>query len=354
MTDEITLPALPETLPVRDRHAGMAGLAAMSDEEFTARLAGLQRGQERLQRIHKTLMREGVDYGVIPGTPKPTLLKPGAEKLCVFYGLVADFSEQVDYARDGEDAPPIMVLTRCRLHLGDLDGPIVASGTGAANSWERRHRWRRGERHCPACGLVGAIIRSKEELGGGWIDWTKKGGCGAKFAANDPAITDQVVGDVENPDAFDLLNTLVKMSAKRALVDTVLRATATSALYTQDVEETAPAAPQAPQEARTAPRAAAAGKSAAPSPKAPESPDSDVADELGQSACQEPGCSRLLTAPEIRSSRKHFDGERWCQEHGRAALARQRAAAAAAVALEDELDERLAAEGLERGGGVNA
>src|SRR5919199_879142 len=39
----------------------------------------------------RTVMREGVDYGVIPGTDKPTLLKPGAEKLCTLFGLSSRF-----------------------------------------------------------------------------------------------------------------------------------------------------------------------------------------------------------------------------------------------------------------------
>ena len=32
-------------------------------------------------------MRANIDYGVIPGTKKPTLLKPGAEKLCRLFNL---------------------------------------------------------------------------------------------------------------------------------------------------------------------------------------------------------------------------------------------------------------------------
>ena len=35
-------------------------------------------------------MIDGIDYGVIPGTDKPTLLKPGAEKLNNLYGLAPE------------------------------------------------------------------------------------------------------------------------------------------------------------------------------------------------------------------------------------------------------------------------
>ena len=35
----------------------------------------------------KAQMTKDIDYGVIPGTRKPTLLKPGAEKLCRLFNL---------------------------------------------------------------------------------------------------------------------------------------------------------------------------------------------------------------------------------------------------------------------------
>jgi len=238
-----------ETLPARvnpQTDAGMASLAAMSEPEFEIRLAGLKRARERMKRIHTELLQEGTDYGVIPGTAKPTLLKAGAEKLVVFYGFAADFDETISYGEEA-NSPPITVVSKCRLHLGDLSGPIVATGCGAANSYERRYRWRRGERHCPACGMIGSIIRGKEELGGGWVCWAKKGGCSAKYASDAPAITEQTVGDVENSDPYDLLNTLVKMASKRSFVDAALRASATSGTFSQDMEETTP--PEAPRNA---------------------------------------------------------------------------------------------------------
>lgn len=219
-----------------DFRAGTAALAAMPDEEFELRLIAMRRGRERITRIHRELMDPDSDYGVIPGTRQPTLLKPGAEKLCDFYRLAAEFHPQIRYG-DGQATPPITVVTECRLHLGTLDGPVVNTGHGAANSWEKRYRYRRGERSCPACGKTGTIIKGKAEFGGGWICYVKKGGCGAKFPDQAPEIVEQPVGDVENPDPYDLLNTLLKMAEKRAYVDAALRATATSGLYTQDLDE---------------------------------------------------------------------------------------------------------------------
>src|SRR6185295_4560350 len=67
--------------------SGVMGLAFMGDKDFEARLVALKKGQERVRLIQRELMEKDEDYGIIPGTPKPTLLKPGAEKLCNVYGL---------------------------------------------------------------------------------------------------------------------------------------------------------------------------------------------------------------------------------------------------------------------------
>jgi hypothetical protein len=214
---------------------GALALAALTDEEFERRLNALRTGVDRIGRIQKALMTVDVHYGVIPGTRKPTLLKPGAEVLCLAYSLAADFTPERRIG-DGSTAPALSYVTRCDLHLGNLDGPTVAVGYGAANSWEARYRYRQAERVCPSCGQP-AIIKGKAEYGGGWVCFKKKGGCGAKYADRDVAITGQEVGQVDNPDPWDLDVTLAKMAEKRAHVDATLRATGASALFTQDVED---------------------------------------------------------------------------------------------------------------------
>ena len=217
---------------------GSYELAMLPEEEFEQRLAGLKKSQERVRKIKASLMTTDVHYGVIPGTgDKPTLLKPGAELLCSVYGLRPDFEPTVSYG-DGETRPDIDVTMRCELHLGDLAGPVVAVGYGMANSWERKHRYRRGERTCPTCGVVGSVIKGKAEYGGGWLCWAKKGGCGAKFELDAEAIVRQPVEDIKNPDPHDLSNTLIKMAKKRAFLDATLTGTASSDVFTQDLEET--------------------------------------------------------------------------------------------------------------------
>jgi hypothetical protein len=223
-------------------------LAAMPDAEFDARLTAMKKGVERVRTMQRELMDEGTDYGVVGNTKRPTLLKPGAEKLCNAYGLVADFTPVVRLAELDVDVyhePPISVTTRAVLYAGSTDGPVVAVGYGAANSWETRYRYRRATLQCPECSKFGTIVKSR----GVWWCGPRDGGCNANIKADDPRITSQSPGQVDNPDPHDLLNTLVKMAEKRAYVDATLRATATSGLFTQDIEDMAPASapPEGPQ-----------------------------------------------------------------------------------------------------------
>ena len=227
---------VPAALAPAGHGAGVAALALMSDEEFEQRLSRLELGHRRLEQIHHRLLVRDVDYGVIPGTKQATLFKPGAEKLCQFYGLFPAFVQHTEYG-DGENAPHFSILCECHLHAGSTEGPVVATGMGACNSWETKYRYRRGERTCVKCGVMGSVSRSKEEWGGGWYCNRNRGGCGAKFEKGDPEIEKQVVGNVANPDVFDLLNTVLKMAVKRSLVDAVLRATATSGRYAPDDSE---------------------------------------------------------------------------------------------------------------------
>jgi hypothetical protein len=180
----------------------------------------------------KTVMKPGKDYGVIPGTgTKPTLLKPGAEKLCSLFGMYPLFelsTSIVDF-----DKGLFYFQYRCTLHRA---GMPIASGLGSCNSREKKYRYRQQERTCPACGKP-AIIKGKQEYGGGWICFAKKGGCGAKFSDGDQAIEGQQVGQVENTEPFDLVNTLDKMAQKRALVAATLIAANASEFFTQDVED---------------------------------------------------------------------------------------------------------------------
>ena len=184
---------------------------------------------EKVQDAMRRAMHDGEHYGVIPGTQKPTLLKPGAEKLCLLFRLAPSY----DVTRREMDGGHIEYEVACQLRHITSDS-LIASGVGLCTTMETRYRWRKGAHACPHC-AESAIIKGKEEFGGGWLCWKKKGGCGAKFA--DDAFDMADLKPVENPDLADTYNTVLKMAKKRAHVDATLTATAASDIFTQDMED---------------------------------------------------------------------------------------------------------------------
>lgn len=206
------------------------------------RLAVMRR--QALVDFTKSIMIEGSDYGVVPGTgSKPSLLKPGAEKLSSFFGLVPIFEDMEtveDWTGKDHGEPFFFYRQKCKLYRGSM---LVATADGSCNSWEKKYRYRNGERVCPSCGKP-AIKRSKfpprnRQLGSepGWYCFDKAGGCGMEFAANDSAITGQQLGQVTNQDVAEQVNTILKMAQKRALVAAVLIGVNASEFFTQDIED---------------------------------------------------------------------------------------------------------------------
>ena len=218
-------------------------------------------------------MIEGQDYGKIPGAgDKPTLLKPGAEKLASLFGLSPIFDtveSEMDWTGKAHDGEPFFYIRcRCTLKRGDL---IVGQGVGSCNSWEKKYRYRQGERVCPACGQP-AIIKGKAQYGGGWVCFRKKNGCGAQYRDGDPAIEGQTVGQVKNPDPADVVNTIDKMAQKRALVAAVLIAVNASEMFTQDIEDVNDAEWTPAPEPQPAPKPKASAPTPAPADPEPPAP----------------------------------------------------------------------------------
>ena len=52
-----------------------------------ASAAELTKRLELIEEVKRTAMRQDVDYGLVPGTDKPGLFKPGAEKLAILFKL---------------------------------------------------------------------------------------------------------------------------------------------------------------------------------------------------------------------------------------------------------------------------
>ena len=204
-----------------------------------ATLEELKQAYQLKKDFIESVLVEGVDFGVIPGTgTKPVLLKPGAEKVTTLYGLQTIFTldEKIEdwTGKDHEFEPFFYYRYNVDLMKGNV---IMANSQGSANSWEKKYRYRTSELKCPQCETEGTIIKGKEEYGGGWLCWAKKGGCGAKFLDEDPEIVDQERGTVINPNPYDVVNTLQKMAQKRAMVAAALIVGNVSDFFTQDLED---------------------------------------------------------------------------------------------------------------------
>ena len=208
--------------------------AAMLDLLPLAPIMNLQVAKARLKAFQEFVddyLVDGEDYGKFPGAVKPALYKPGADKLCELYGLADDY-EEVRSTRDFESGL-FDYEFRCIIMRGDRR---VTVGLGSCSTYESKYRFRDAARKCPDCQRE-SIIRGKEEYGGGWVCWIKKGGCGHPFDDTDPRITSQRVGRVENENLCDLKNTVLKMAKKRAKVDATLSATRSSGIFTQSDDD---------------------------------------------------------------------------------------------------------------------
>lgn len=208
--------------------------ALITQEEVPLTPADVKHQIGLIQEIMKDAMKSGEHYGVIPGCgDKPSLLKPGAEKLNLTFRMAPDpeiiVKELSGSHRDYQ--------VKVRMN-SIVTGRFLGAGVGSASTMETKWRYRKAEQKCPKCGKE-AIIRGKKEYGGGWLCFTKKGGCGAKFKDGDPEIENQTMGRIEHDNPADYYNTCLKMAKKRALVDAVLTVTAASDIFTQDIEEMA-------------------------------------------------------------------------------------------------------------------
>ncbi len=143
---------------------------AVSLDEANARI-------KMFQQYVREHMTEGEDFGVIPGSTKPTLFKPGAEKLNAIFG----YAPKVEISNRLEDWDKGFVSYEVKVSLiNKRTGQMEAEGLGSCNSRERRYA---------------------------------------------------------RQDAAGIANTVLKMAKKRALVDATLSATRASGLFTQDLED---------------------------------------------------------------------------------------------------------------------
>ncbi len=185
--------------------AGVIELGELTKAETLARFPDL------LTQIYKTIMRENVDYGRTPGTPKPSLWKPGGEILARWLNLsprmsILDKVEQTD-----PEKPYFDYTAQCDLH--GKNG-FVGSGLGSCNSRETRYAFRwLFENQLPS-----TVDKSKLVTRSNY----------GKLQYRTPTPADEV---------YSLKNTVLKMAEKRAFIDAVLRVTGASRIFTQDLAE---------------------------------------------------------------------------------------------------------------------
>jgi len=192
---------------------GLMHLEGSNIHDMAVRLSEMKQKLDLVQKFFKDVMVKDVDYGVIPGTQKPSLYKPGAEKLCELYNfaiVIAEKEEEKDLQSGYYRAKLVIRL----VHRGT--GALVAEGAGEANVYESKYRWRWVyERDLPK-GVDKESLVCKEFEG--------KNGTYKKYR-------------IENADLFDQWNTVLKMAKKRALVDATLSATRSSGIFSQAEDE---------------------------------------------------------------------------------------------------------------------
>ena len=193
---------------IMDMSGGMSG-------EMAARLNEMKLKLSMVQNFMKEVMDEGFDYGIIPGTDKPCLFKPGAEKMLAVYGFSSIVKEKKE-TRDLKTGYYLAEITMQIIHRGT--GAIIAEGVGECSSFESKYRYRwMFENELPkGTDKTGLVIKEWESK-----DKTKTY---AKYR-------------MENSDLIDQWNTVLKMAKKRALVDATLTATGTSGIFNQTVDE---------------------------------------------------------------------------------------------------------------------
>lgn len=196
----------------------------------------LASNMDKLRDVMRSVMKPDTDFGQIPGTKsKPTLLKPGGEKLAMLFRYAPSFEEVVTNG-PGEHRE---YQVKCRLiHIPT--GNFVGEASAVCSTMESKYRYRGGARKCPMCGKE-AIKKSKfpprdqPQAQPGFYCYAKIGGCGANFTADDPDIINQSEAKTENPDIADQYNTVKQIAQKRAFLSAIKTATASSELFTIDV-----------------------------------------------------------------------------------------------------------------------
>jgi len=225
-------------------------------------LAEAKSRYDQMVKFTQSVMVEGKDYGAHGGS-KPTLLKPGAEKLTSWFGLRVTFSDDKVIERWEPDDPLFYYRRSAHLWRGDV---LICSASGSANSWEEKYRWRwvtedRLPRNIDPSTLeyrggeiveFGFAIKKAETTGkfgkpaSYWKRWEKAINSGDAYEVQKKTRDGKYLEAwqmevnefrIPNPEIFSLVNTLLKMADKRAFIAATLIGCNASEFYTQDLDD---------------------------------------------------------------------------------------------------------------------
>lgn len=163
-----------------------------------------------VQEVKQAIMKPKVHFDTIPGTPKPTLLKPGAEALCMAFRVADDY--QVE---DLSTPDAVRYRVKC-IGSHQVAQAKLGEGMGEASSDEEKYRWRKAVCDEEWENTPANLRRTKygKAQGGGFYT--------QKQIRTEPA---------------DMRNTVLKMALKRAKVGMTINVTACSDMFSQDLED---------------------------------------------------------------------------------------------------------------------
>lgn len=171
-----------DLLPVEERQLEVLGAGLPVTRQD---LDAIRERISILKSFVQSQMVQDVDYGTIPGTPKPSLYQPGAQKLARLFGLTV--RKERTFQEIEKETNFAMFTYRADVYHA-RSNQLIAQCEGSCNSQEKKYATR------------------------------------------------TVKGARENTPIYDILNTLQKMAQKRAMVGAVIEACGASDFFTQDLD----------------------------------------------------------------------------------------------------------------------
>lgn len=195
--------------------------------DFMMGLVELKKRADMVTEIKRQIMKKDTHYGVIPGCgDKPTLLKNGAELLCMAFKLAPE--AKVEVADLGNGHREYTVTTTL---VSIVTGTPIAAGLGSCSTMESKYRYRNVADFEVTGQPIPKDAKEKKQ------EYRKKGFAMKKVDGQWEWVRFKDTQKQENPDIADMYNTVLKMASKRSLIDATLKATGGSCEFTQDLED---------------------------------------------------------------------------------------------------------------------